>query len=153
LYRPLRVVFDGRLRLPLTHALVRDAATTPTLLMTRRDVPADRLAAYRGAGVEVAPLPTDAHGALSLTAGLHELAARGLTRVLVEGGGQLAAALLRYNLVDRIVWFRSPRVIGGDGLPAIAGFGLDRLAETPRFQPAGATPVGEDIMESFVRVA
>jgi diaminohydroxyphosphoribosylaminopyrimidine deaminase/5-amino-6-(5-phosphoribosylamino)uracil reductase len=152
-YRPLRVVLDGRLRLPLTHALVRDAASTPTLLMTRRDVPADRLEAYRGAGVEVAPLATDAHGALSLTAALHELAARGLTRVLVEGGGQLAAALLRYNLVDRIVWFRSPRVIGGDGIPAIAGFGLDALADTPRFHPTGATSLSDEVMETFVRVA
>lgn len=152
-YRPLRVVLDGRLRLPLTHALVRDAGQTPTLLLTRRDAPADRLDAYREAGVEVAPLPTDAHGALSLTAALHELAARGLTRVLVEGGGQLAAGLLRYNLVDRVVWFRSPRVIGGDGIPAIAGFGLDRLADTPTFRCVGATPLGDDVMESYVRVA
>lgn len=151
-YRPLRVVLDGRLRLPLTHKLVRDAEQVRTLLMTRRDVPADRLDAYRGAGVEVAALPADSHGALSLTAALHELAARGLTRVLVEGGGQLAAGLLRYNLVDRIVWFRSPRVIGGDGLPAIAGFGLDQLADTPRFRPKGATSLGDDVMESYGRV-
>jgi diaminohydroxyphosphoribosylaminopyrimidine deaminase/5-amino-6-(5-phosphoribosylamino)uracil reductase len=119
--------------------------------MTRRDAPTDRLDAYRGAGVEVAPLPTDAAGALSLTVVLHELAARGLTRVLVEGGGQLAAGLLRYNFVDRLVWFRSPRVIGGDGIPAIAGFGLDRLAETPNFEPRGATTLGEDVMETFAR--
>ena len=152
-YRPLRVVLDGRLRLPLTHGLVREAGEVATLLMTRRDVPADRLDAYRGAGVEVAALPTDAHGALSLTATLHELAARGLTRVLVEGGGQLAAGLLRYNLVDRLVWFRSPRVIGGDGIPAIAGFGLAQLAATPMFRSTGATSLGEDVMESYVRVS
>lgn len=152
-YRPLRVVLDGRLRLPLTHGLVRDAAEIPTLLMTRHDVPADRSKAYRGAGVELEELPTDTQGALSLTAALHALAARGLTRVLVEGGGQLAAGLLRYNLVDRIVWFRSPRVIGGDGIPAIAGFGLDQLADTPRFHLTSATSVGEDAMESYVRVA
>lgn len=152
-FRPLRVVLDGRLRLPLTHGLVRAAGEVPTLLLTRRDVPADRLDAYRGAGMDVAALPTDTHGALSLTAALHELAARGLTRVLVEGGGQLAAGLLRYNLVDRIVWFRSPRVIGGDGIPAIAGFGLDQLADTPMFRPTGATSLGEDVMESYVRVS
>jgi diaminohydroxyphosphoribosylaminopyrimidine deaminase/5-amino-6-(5-phosphoribosylamino)uracil reductase len=152
-FRPLRVVLDGRLRLPLTHALVRDAGLMPTLLMTRRDVPSDRLQAYREAGVEVAALPSDAHGALSLTAALHELAARGLTRLLVEGGGQLAAGLLRYNLVDRIVWFRSPRVIGGDGLPAIAGFGLHELADTPRFALQATVPVGEDVMETYVRGA
>jgi diaminohydroxyphosphoribosylaminopyrimidine deaminase/5-amino-6-(5-phosphoribosylamino)uracil reductase len=150
-YRPLRVVLDGRLRLPLTHKLVRDAGQVRTLLMTRRDVPADRLDAYRGAGVEVAALPADSQGALSLTAALHELAARGLTRVLVEGGGQLAAGLLRYNLVDRIVWFRSPRVIGGDGIPAIAGFGLEQLANTPRFRISETTPVGDDVMESYFR--
>jgi len=150
-YHPLRVVLDGRLRLPLTHALVRDAGVIPTVLMTRRESPADRLEAYRGAGVEVVRLPTDADGALSLTAALHELAARGLTRILVEGGGQLAAGLVRYNLVDRIVWFRSAGIIGGDGLPAIAGFGLDALADMPRFRHTGATSLIDDVMETYVR--
>ncbi|MBK1697929.1 bifunctional diaminohydroxyphosphoribosylaminopyrimidine deaminase/5-amino-6-(5-phosphoribosylamino)uracil reductase RibD [Rhodovibrio salinarum] len=152
-YGPRRVVLDGRLRLPLTHALVRDATEVPTLLMTRQDSPTDRLQAYRDAGVEIASLPTDSNGALSLTAALHELAVRGITRVLVEGGGQLAAGLLRYSLVDRLVWFRSARVVGGDGIPAIAGFGLDALADTPRFRLAGATSVGEDVMETYVAVA
>lgn len=151
--KPLRVVLDGRLRLPLTHDLVRGAATHPTLLLTREDAPHDRLAAYREAGVEVAAIPTDAAGALSLGAALRLLGARGLTRVMVEGGGQLAAGLLRGGWVDRLVWFRAGCVIGGDGIPALAGFGLDRLADMPRFTPRGTMTLGDDVMDSYVRAA
>ncbi|RDD63782.1 bifunctional diaminohydroxyphosphoribosylaminopyrimidine deaminase/5-amino-6-(5-phosphoribosylamino)uracil reductase RibD [Ferruginivarius sediminum] len=149
--KPLRVVLDGRLRLPLTHNLVTAARAHPTLLITRADAPKQRRHAFKEAGVEVAAVETDAEGGLSLSAILHELAARGLTRVLAEGGGMLAAGLLRADLVDRLAWFRAGKVIGGDGIPALAGFGLEELARAPTFAPDGAMRLGPDVMESYRR--
>src|SRR3546814_29125 len=90
--RPLRVVVDGRLRLPLTHDLVARAPQHPTLLVTHEGNQAARLQAYREAGVEVAQVATDADGHVSLDATLSLLGARGITRLLVEGGGHLAAS-------------------------------------------------------------
>ena len=66
----------------------------------------------------------------------------GLTRVLAEGGGTLAAGLLRADLVDRLAWFHAPGIIGGDGWPAAQGFGIAKLADMPRFIPAGAGTLG-----------
>ncbi len=70
----------------------------------------------------------------------------------MEGGGQVAAGLLSQGLADRLIWFRAPRVIGGDGLAGAAGFGLERLDGAPRFERVSAVPVGEDLMETYRRV-
>lgn len=150
-WQPVRVVLDGRLRLPLTHKLVTGAGAQRTLLLTRDDAPRDRCEAYRSAGVEVVPVAVGETGNLSVTAVLRELGARGLTRVLVEGGGMLAAGLMQGGLVDRLVWFRAGKVIGGDGVPAIAGFGLTNLAGTPQFDLVAQLPLGGDTMEMYRR--
>ncbi len=83
--------------------------------------------------------------------GLAILAERGLTRILVEGGGKLAASLIRTDLVDRMIWFRAPSVIGGDGLPGIAAFGIDTVAEAPRWQRVRVDILGDDLLETFIR--
>ncbi|MEM7221368.1 MAG: bifunctional diaminohydroxyphosphoribosylaminopyrimidine deaminase/5-amino-6-(5-phosphoribosylamino)uracil reductase RibD [Pseudomonadota bacterium] len=150
---PVRVVLDGRLRLPLTHDLVARAVEQRTLLMTRRGNDAMRLEGYRSAGVEVVELEDDEDGNLSLIAALEALGARGMNNVLVEGGGHVAADLLRRRLADRLIWFRAPRMIGGDGLAAAVGFGLEELAATPNFQRLSALPCGEDVMETYRLVA
>jgi diaminohydroxyphosphoribosylaminopyrimidine deaminase/5-amino-6-(5-phosphoribosylamino)uracil reductase len=149
---PLRVVLDGRLRLPLTHDLVLRAGDQPTCLLTRPGNDPARLDAYRNAGLEVVEVPEDKESNLSLEAALRALGARGLNDLLVEGGGQVAAGLLRQGLVDRLVWFRAARVIGGDGLPGAGGFGLERLDAAPRFERVAVVPVGEDLMETYRRV-
>ena len=149
---PLRIVLDGRLRLPLTHDLVVRAGAQATCLVTHAGNDPDRLAAYRDAGVEVIEVAADAAGNLSVAATLEALGGRGLNELLVEGGGHVAAALLRESLVDRLVWFRAAKVIGGDGLPAAAGFGLEHLAEAPGFELVSVAQAGEDLVETYRRV-
>jgi diaminohydroxyphosphoribosylaminopyrimidine deaminase/5-amino-6-(5-phosphoribosylamino)uracil reductase len=147
--RPLRVVVDGRLRLPLTHDLVARAAAVPTLLVTHDGNEPARLQAYRDAGVEVVQVATDADGHVSLDATLSLLGERGITRLLVEGGGHLAASLLRGGLIDRLAWFQAPLVIGGDGVAAVSGFGVDRLDEAPRFSEILMAQLGRDRIDIF----
>lgn len=148
---PLRVVLDGRLRLPLTHDLVLRAREQPTLLLTRAHGERARRHAYEDAGVQIIPLEEDEEGRVSLRAALRALAERGLTRVLVEGGGRIAAGLLRLGLVDRLVWFHGPRILGADGMPAVGGLGLESLADAPEFALRSVARVGEDVVESYAR--
>ncbi len=149
---PVRVIVDGRLRLPLTSAVVQGARAQPTWLITRKDGDATRRAAFRDAGVVLIDVPVDEDGNLDLAAALGALGARGLTRLLVEGGGRLNAALLREGLVDRLVWFRAARLIGGDGIPAASAFGVDRLDDAPRFRRISVEPAGDDLMETYARI-
>jgi diaminohydroxyphosphoribosylaminopyrimidine deaminase/5-amino-6-(5-phosphoribosylamino)uracil reductase len=88
---------------------------------------------------------------VDLWEGLRVLAGRGITRLLVEGGGRVAASLLRQGLVDRLVWFRAPCVIGDDGLPAAAGFGVELLDQAQGFIRLSTRVSGDDIMEVYVR--
>lgn len=149
---PLRVVLDGSLRLPAGHDLVAGAGVRPTLLLTRPGHPRARLAAYEAAGVELAEIETGADGLLPLEDVLRRLGERGLTRLLVEGGGRIAAGLFRAGLVDRLVWYHAPTVIGGDGLAAVADYGLASLADLARFRRTSAAPVGADLVESYALV-
>jgi diaminohydroxyphosphoribosylaminopyrimidine deaminase/5-amino-6-(5-phosphoribosylamino)uracil reductase len=144
---PVRVVVDAHLRLPLTARLVATARDLPTWLISSVEADPLRLAAYRDAGVEVIALPPGADGYPEPEAILRALAERGLTRVLVEGGGHIAAALLRRGLIDRIAWFRSGQVIGGDGVPVAQGLGIDRVAEAPIFERQSVVDFGPDILE------
>jgi diaminohydroxyphosphoribosylaminopyrimidine deaminase/5-amino-6-(5-phosphoribosylamino)uracil reductase len=147
--RPLRVVLDGRLRLPLTHDLVSRAAQRPTLLITRKDAPRERMQLYRDAGVEVVHCAPDQTGSLRLSEVLALLGARGVTQLLVEGGAHLAAALLRDGLVDRLYWFRAAKVIGGDGHPAAMGFGVSQLDQAASFRRLSLEYLGNDLLETF----
>jgi diaminohydroxyphosphoribosylaminopyrimidine deaminase / 5-amino-6-(5-phosphoribosylamino)uracil reductase len=72
---------------------------------------------------------------------------------MVEGGGRLAASFVRDGLVDKIEWFRAPRLLGGDGLPGLAALGLEKLVDAPTFKRVRVTEVGPDLWESYARNA
>lgn len=149
--RPVRILLDRNLSLPLMAKLVVSAASHPTWMVVGPDVAVARGKAYRDAGVELIEGSLDAKGRLDLTAVMAELGRRGLTRILVEGGSRLTAALLAEDLVDRLLWFRSPGIIGGDGIPAAAPLSLASLTEMPRFQRIAVETLGEDLLESYKR--
>lgn len=148
---PVRIVVDSRLRLPLTARIVAGAARVPTWVVTLAEGDEARKEAFLGCGVELVEVGADAAGGVDLAEALAALAKRGLTRVLVEGGAALAAGLLRAGLVDRLAWFRAAKIIGGDGVPAVAAFGLEKLADAPRFRRLSVETVGEDVLEEFTR--
>ena len=146
---PVRIVVDSRLRLPLTSKLVRSADEVTTWVMTLPEPERERRQAYLDCAVEVIEVDADDEGNLDLEVLFRTLGARGLTRVLVEGGAGLAAGLLRARVVDRLVWFRAPAVIGGDGLPMAAAFGVDELAQAPSFRRLSVVEVGDDLLETY----
>jgi diaminohydroxyphosphoribosylaminopyrimidine deaminase / 5-amino-6-(5-phosphoribosylamino)uracil reductase len=147
----VRAVVDGRLRTQLTSKLVATAKDVPTWFFVRADADAARAKVFADCGVELVRLPPEPSGFLAPDAILAEMGKRGLTRVLLEGGGYLAAAFLRADLIDRIVRFGSGTVIGGDGLAVVAPFGIDRLANAPKFVRTGVSPCGQDVLESWAR--
>jgi diaminohydroxyphosphoribosylaminopyrimidine deaminase/5-amino-6-(5-phosphoribosylamino)uracil reductase len=150
-YTPLRIVLDGRMRLPLTSALVVGARDMPIWLVTLPGGDKRRRQTYVDCGLDVIEASPGPDGALDLVQVMGQLAGRGLTRLLVEGGARLAATLLRDRLVDRLAIFRAPSVIGGDGLPAATGFGLERLADMPGFVALETIELGQDRLETYRR--
>jgi len=146
---PVRVVIDGSLRVPLTARVIADAKRLPTWFVVHHGAAADRRAALTGTGVDVIEAPSLPGGEIDLAAALAALARKGITRVLVEGGATLAAALVRADLVDRIAWFRAPSLIGGDGRAALDALGVAVPGEAPRFIRTGIEPIGDDVLETL----
>lgn len=144
--QPARVVLDSRQRLSPDCRLVRTARETPTYVVSIEDSN-NRLT---DAGVKV--LTVKAVGERpDLKSALEALEAEGITSVLVEGGGQVAASFIRCELVDQVEWFRAPIVLGGEGRPAIGSLALTELAKAPRFKRVALDAVGDDLWERYER--
>lgn len=144
--QPLPIVLDRRLRMPLTARLAR----APTLVFAAPGADQGRRAALHGQGVEVAEA-AERDGALDLADCLGRVAARGITRILCEGGGRVAANLIAAGLVDEILRFTGGLAIGGDGIPAIGPLGLAALSAAPRFRLVGTETCGDDVAELWAR--
>jgi diaminohydroxyphosphoribosylaminopyrimidine deaminase/5-amino-6-(5-phosphoribosylamino)uracil reductase len=146
---PVRVVIDRHLRIPASMRLVASAREVPTWVITLPSADPLRRQAFVDSGVTVIDIPADPDGTIGLAAALAALGERGITRLLVEGGGRLAAALARARLVDRLAWVHAPLLIGNDGVPAIADLGLEALTEAPCFERLSTEIVGEDVLTVF----
>jgi diaminohydroxyphosphoribosylaminopyrimidine deaminase / 5-amino-6-(5-phosphoribosylamino)uracil reductase len=145
---PVRVVADSMLRLPLNSRLVQSARETPVWALTGLAAPQTAEFALLPLGVGVLRLPQSA-GRLDLKAGLKFLAAKGITRLMVEGGPTLAAAFIAADLVDEAVLFHSPKIVGPDGIDALATDAMEAL--TKRLKQVGSEPVGPDRQVDYVR--
>ena len=150
---PVRVVVDTSLRLPANSQLVTTAHTQPTWVITgEKAAGRPAVGALRSAGVEIISVPEAAERGIDIAAALRALANRGITRLLVEGGGHLATGLVRQRSVDRIVWFRAPILLGGDARPGITQLGLTEVADAPRFRRICQRRLGDDLMETYARI-
>jgi diaminohydroxyphosphoribosylaminopyrimidine deaminase/5-amino-6-(5-phosphoribosylamino)uracil reductase len=152
---PVRIVFDSRLRLPLTRQLVTSAGRVPTWIVTLDETveesAVERARAFTDLGVRLFPVSVGETGRISIAAALRSLGDAGLTRLLVEGGGRLASAFLMEDRADAIMLYRGPSIIGGDGIAAVAGLGLERVADAKRFRLRDSRAVGADVAEFYAR--
>ena len=149
--KPLRVVIDGSARLPHSHDLVARAKSHSSCLVTGADLSPSQLAPYREAGMTVLQVSRGDDGKLDLGESLKALAELGLTRVMVEGGGGLAAALIKLDLADRLLWYGAPKLVGAEGLPAVGPLELAVMADAVAFEREATVPLGEDLLCAFVR--
>jgi diaminohydroxyphosphoribosylaminopyrimidine deaminase / 5-amino-6-(5-phosphoribosylamino)uracil reductase len=146
-YSLVRVVLDSALRLPLGSRLVKSAREVPVSLIAGIEAPRSAEESLRAHGVDVCRVA--ANGArLDLAAVLKLLADRGITRLLVEGGPTVAAALLAADLVDEAMLFRSPKSVGADGVEA---FDQADAAALSRLRLTEAEQIGPDRLELYLR--
>ncbi len=143
--QPVRIVLDSRLSHRPDSRLGQSARETPVWLLHGPMAPAAARAAWAATGAEPLMCPVDAEGRISLPAALSLLADRGLTRLLCEGGGTLAAALLRAGLADDLATYTAGCLIGAEGTPALGPLGLAALAAAPRFTLRETRRLGPDI--------
>ncbi len=142
-----RVVLDTRARTPVACRLVNDDARSRTLVVVGASAPADRVAALQER-VTVIRAP-ESEGRIDLRWLLTELGARGITHLLVEGGGTVLASFFEARQVHRTAFFHAPCILGGDdSRRAVAGRGFRSLAEAPRLANVESKCFGDDLFIS-----
>lgn len=147
---PVRVVVSRRLDVPLMSQLARTAGEVPVWMCHGPDADAALQEAWRGLGARLMECKLRGRE-LDMNSVLSGLGEAGLTRVLCEGGGALAASLLAAGLVDDLVIFTAGLAIGAEGLPGIGALGLSRLDEAQRFTLRDVRSVGGDIVHHWTR--
>lgn len=147
--QPVRIVADSGLRTPSEGLLARSIALAPLWLICGEGLDAASMTAWRARGAEVIAVRRDGDGRLSLPAMMTALAERGLNSVLVEGGPTLATALLRDGLVDEVVWFCAPSLLGEDARSAIGALGTQAIDDAVAGTPLTLVRVGKDTMLSL----
>jgi len=148
---PVRVIADGRLRLTPGMKLIETAVQIPTWVVTIQESGLHRRRALEERGVAIIEVESDSSGRPVPSAIAAALANRGITRLLIEGGGEITASFLMAGLVDRLAWFRAPRVIGSDGVAVSGAIGVESLGDAPRFSWSGVTQIGVDVLETYSR--
>lgn len=148
---PIRVVVDAAARLPLTSRLARSAREVPVRLVVGEDADEGARRALAALGVDILPVPDGDAGRLDLTAVLARLAADGIGSLMVEGGAEIAAALVEDDLVDEIALYESDVVVGPDGLPLPDAVEAAIAPGAGRFETFAREGVGPDRLTCYRR--
>jgi diaminohydroxyphosphoribosylaminopyrimidine deaminase / 5-amino-6-(5-phosphoribosylamino)uracil reductase len=136
---PRRVVFDSAADLGPQLTLIRTASEVPTLAVVSPKADVSRLKRLEAGGVTVLRAGT-------LDESLQSLYGLGIRSLLVEGGGQLAGALMGAGLVNRYYWFQSPLWLGDGGVPALAGLPSRHLEQAERWRVIERQVLGDDTL-------
>jgi diaminohydroxyphosphoribosylaminopyrimidine deaminase/5-amino-6-(5-phosphoribosylamino)uracil reductase len=145
--QPARIVLDSRQRLPVWSRLAQTARDVPVYLVTT-EAAQGRLTEL---GVGVVQAPARAEHRPDLRDVVQALEKAGLSRLFVEGGGQVAASFLRCGLVDRLEWFRAPIALGAEGRPGLGTLAIAALAQAPHFRRVEVRELGPDLWERYER--
>ncbi len=140
---PIKVVVDSSLRTPVHAKLF--GGTAPVILAVTKKAAASRIARFKGKAAVI--VVKEKAGRVDLKALFYELGARGVVRVLVEGGGEIAAAALEQDLIHETYTFIAPKIIGGRGaVPAVGGKGVASVKEAIAVKDTEVMRLGEDLL-------
>ena len=148
---PVRVVVSAKLDLPLSGHLFDSADDPQVWLVHGPDAPSAKLDAWAARGAVCLPVGLGPDGHPDPAQVLQALGQAGLTRVFCEGGGVLAAALLKADLVDDLIGFTAGVILGADGYPSVGPLAYERLDAATRFTLVETCAVGPDVLHRWHR--
>ncbi len=144
-HRPTRIVIDSRLRTPPEAQLIGAGPPGSAWILTSRSSSSRRRGRLERAGARLIDVRTRGDH-LDLRAAWKALGRLGVNDLLVEGGGGLAAALLRAGLVDRLHLFLAPMLLGSEGKPVLGALEVDRLERAVRPARVASRKIGDDLL-------
>ena len=143
---PIRVVVDSHGRTPLGAKVFNSDSSSGALIAITENAPSEKIEALKSIGADVLAIE-EKDGRVCLRALMRELASREITSVLIEGGGEINAAALQAGIVDKLMFFVAPKLIGGKAAPGpIGGVGIARLAEAYELRDITTSQIGADVL-------
>jgi len=143
--QPIRIVVDDAGRTPLSANIFKNPGKT-IVLLGRKAKESEKQAFREVADAELVEMPAEG-GLVDLPASLAYLAERGITSVMVEGGSMILGSMFDLGLVDKVLAFIAPMVIGGSGAKTpVAGCGVDRVLSAIKLERISVTTFGEDTL-------
>ena len=142
--QPLRVVVDGRGRLPASATVLNGTALA--LVATTPSAPPGARAAWEGRGADVLVLDPDEEGRVPLGGLMAALGKRDVQTVLIEGGATLGWSAVESGVVDRLVLYLAPKLLGGTSAPGVlGGDGVATITDALPLGIRSVEPIGEDL--------
>jgi diaminohydroxyphosphoribosylaminopyrimidine deaminase/5-amino-6-(5-phosphoribosylamino)uracil reductase len=142
--QPLRVVVDSRARIPLKAKVLEGPAGT--IVATTRDADKAKIKSLEKKGIKVLIVGSK-KGKVDLAKLMKELGKSDVVNLLIEGGGEINASALASRLVDKVIFFLAPRIIGGrEAPPAVGGRGIKKLSQAITLPELTVKKVGDDLM-------
>jgi diaminohydroxyphosphoribosylaminopyrimidine deaminase/5-amino-6-(5-phosphoribosylamino)uracil reductase len=149
---PVRVVLDRSLRLPGGSRLVHSARQTPLCVMTSNLSEAPAAVRLGAAGAQVIRVAATASArGLDVSAVLHALAEKGITRLMVEGGGRVASSFVTADLVDEVWLLRGREAVGAGGVAALDALPLTTITQSPGFKLRASESLDKDTLTIYER--
>ena len=148
---PTRIIMDTKLRLPVDSQIVSTAAEYKTIICTTSAAETSKKKHIESFGLQVLTLTGNKSGGVSLIETLEVLSSKGINNVLVESGGTLTTEFLKSDLIDELLVYRAPIVLGGDGRAAVEALGILDLSAATAFERTGITSIGTDLVETYKR--
>lgn len=142
---PKKIVLDPQARLPLNSKVLKIEPQN-TIMVVSDQAPRSRLEKIKSKGAQVIQLKAK-NSFLPMDRLLKDLGRRGITSILIEGGGTTNASALSAGIVDKINFFISPKIIGGSDSPTpVEGEGIDSLSKAIKLKELACERIGEDLL-------
>ncbi len=143
---PTRIVVDSTLRIPLNSKLLKTAHEVRTIIATLKDTSVEKAETIKKAGAEILYLPR-CDNQVSLKALMRHLGAMGIASILIEGGSEISASALRGKLVDKILFFFAPKIIGGkNAYSMVGGNGIKKISDAITINNVQYRKIEEDLL-------
>jgi diaminohydroxyphosphoribosylaminopyrimidine deaminase/5-amino-6-(5-phosphoribosylamino)uracil reductase len=144
--RTKRIVLDSQARLPMGCKLLATLGEAEVVVATTASAPREKVEGLKKAGCEVLTLKGDEKG-VDPAEFLKVLGQRQFTNILLEGGGSLTASFFERGLVDKVIVFIAPKIIGGaEAKSPVGGKGVASVKEALRLEEVKTMRVGEDVL-------
>ena len=144
--QPIRVILDSRLRTPMTARVLQSTHENSTLIFTTHQAPKKKIEQLHAKGADVIVLPQKGER-VSMGACLQYLGKKGVTSLMVEGGSEINAVFLRSGLVNRLMLYIAPAILGGqDAKSWVGGNSPKHLSGKAMVSDVTIQRLGQDIL-------